>query len=40
MIVKATKLGSCVTNQKVMGFIPVGKRTWIVSSEPPVSPTE
>ena len=40
MIAKATKLGSCVTNQKVIGFIPVGKRTLIVSSELPVSLTE
>ena len=36
MIAKATKLGSCVTNQKVIGFIPFGKRIWIVSCEPPV----
>ena len=42
MIAKATNLGSCVTNQKVIqvGFTPAGKRTRIISSEPPVSPTE
>ena len=42
MIAKATKLGSCVTNQKVIhvGFTPAGKRTRIISSEPPVSTTE
>ena len=40
MIAKATKLGSCVTNQKVIGFTPVEKRTQIVSSELPVFLTE